>query len=45
MTALATWERPRLLRRGLWLEYLTVGWNIAEGSSRRWPVSWRVAQP
>jgi divalent metal cation (Fe/Co/Zn/Cd) transporter len=31
MTAFATWERPRLLRRGLWLEYLTVGWNIAEG--------------
>jgi cation diffusion facilitator family transporter len=31
LTALAGWERPRLLRRGLLLEYLTVGWNIAEG--------------
>jgi len=24
-------DRPALLRRGLRLEYLTVGWNIAEG--------------
>ena len=24
-------SRPRLLRRGLQLEYLTVGWNIVEG--------------
>jgi divalent metal cation (Fe/Co/Zn/Cd) transporter len=27
----ATLSRPALLRRGLLLEYLTVGWNIAEG--------------
>ena len=26
-----TLERPRLLARGLRLEYLTVGWNIVEG--------------
>ena len=24
-------ERARLLSRGLRLEYLTVGWNVAEG--------------
>ena len=30
MTDLAR-SRPDLLRRGLRLEYLTVGWNIAEG--------------
>lgn len=24
-------DRPRLLRRGLRLEYLTVGWNVVEG--------------
>ena len=30
MTGLAG-SRPDLLRRGLCLEYLTVGWNIAEG--------------
>ena len=30
MTTVAT-TRPALLRRGLRLEYLTVGWNIAEG--------------
>ena len=27
----ATLSRPALLRRGLLLEYLTVGWNIVEG--------------
>jgi divalent metal cation (Fe/Co/Zn/Cd) transporter len=27
----ATLSRPTLLRRGLLLEYLTVGWNIVEG--------------
>ena len=30
MTAVAT-TRPALLRRALWLEYLTVGWNLVEG--------------
>ena len=30
MTGLAG-SRPHLLRRGLRLEYLTVGWNVAEG--------------
>ncbi len=30
MTELAA-SRPELLRRGLRLEYLTIGWNIAEG--------------
>lgn len=29
--AIATPKRAQLLRRGLRLEYLTVGWNIAEG--------------
>ena len=24
-------DRPRLLRRALRLEYLTVGWNVVEG--------------
>ena len=28
---MAVATRPDLLRRGLRLEYLTVGWNIAEG--------------
>ncbi|MBA2633383.1 MAG: hypothetical protein H0U86_10360, partial [Chloroflexi bacterium] len=27
----ASESRPALLRRGLRLEYLTVGWNIVEG--------------
>lgn len=31
MTEAALISRPALLRRGLLLEYLTVGWNIAEG--------------
>ncbi len=32
MTEIATSpERARLLARGLWLEYLTVGWNVVEG--------------
>ena len=32
MTAIApTGDRPALLRRGLRLEYLTVGWNLIEG--------------
>lgn len=30
-TALTTGDRAGLLRRGLRLEYLTVGWNIVEG--------------
>jgi hypothetical protein len=30
VTAVAA-DRQHLLRRGLRLEYLTVGWNIAEG--------------
>ena len=29
--SVGTLERPRLLARGLRLEYLTVGWNIVEG--------------
>lgn len=29
--ALPSPDRARLLRRGLWLEYLTVGWNVIEG--------------
>ncbi|MBF8291080.1 MAG: hypothetical protein HW391_2048, partial [Chloroflexi bacterium] len=28
---LPTRDRAQLLRRGLRLEYLTVGWNIVEG--------------
>mgnify|MGYP003530111322 CR=1 FL=1 len=31
MTVAAASDRPRLLRRALRLEYLTVGWNIIEG--------------
>jgi divalent metal cation (Fe/Co/Zn/Cd) transporter len=31
MTAIASPDRPALLRRGLRLEYLTVGWNVVEG--------------
>ncbi len=31
MSALAHVDRPAALRRGLRLEYLTVGWNIVEG--------------
>lgn len=30
-TAIATSSRAQLLRRGLRLEYLTVGWNVVEG--------------
>lgn len=30
-SAIAAPGRAQLLRRGLRLEYLTVGWNIAEG--------------
>ncbi|HEX5826715.1 MAG TPA: cation transporter [Candidatus Limnocylindrales bacterium] len=30
--SLATLTRPQLLRRGLRLEYLTVGWNVVEGA-------------
>lgn len=29
--ALPSRDRAQLLRRGLWLEYLTVGWNVIEG--------------
>lgn len=31
MPVTAPEARPRLLRRALWLEYLTVGWNLVEG--------------
>jgi divalent metal cation (Fe/Co/Zn/Cd) transporter len=31
MTPTASADRPRLLARALRLEYLTVGWNVAEG--------------
>ena len=30
MTAISS-DRPVLLRRGLRLEYVTVGWNVVEG--------------
>jgi divalent metal cation (Fe/Co/Zn/Cd) transporter len=30
-TALSSLSRPQLLRRGIRLEYVTVGWNIVEG--------------
>ena len=29
-------ERRRLLRRGLWLEYATLGWNVLEGALVLW---------
>ena len=32
MTISVAGERPGLLRRALRLEYLTVGWNIVEGT-------------
>lgn len=31
MSAVASADRPAMLRRGLRLEYLTVGWNLVEG--------------
>lgn len=38
MTAV-TGDRPRLLVRGLRLEYVTVGWNVVEGWMRQWTMA------